>query len=243
MQKAVKKKAVTKKKKTTKVVLKESFKPGPSVPELKEAIICAVDEPRRWAKTGLPMSRLPAYAEEAAIRCAGTKCFFCGTKKDPVPADKVLGFHPEYPLCECLVPLRRMAFDYIERWDTPEGRKTIVDQFDAGTLSGSAEVYQYFCQPCGSDKAIVVTVREVASGLKKYKKHVRRRKCYACHQKDVTRWKAQQQAQKQVPQIASPKTGPAAKINKIKTPKRGGKEVPSLPPFEALTKASEAPAT
>lgn len=246
--KKVVKKAVSKKvAKKTKVVLPDTLPVGPTVPELREALICVVDEPRRWAKTGLAMSALPRYANAAAIQCGGKKCFFCGAEQQPIAPEKLLMFHPEYPLCACLMKYRKVAFDYIPNWDSAEGRKMIMQQADAGLLPMTAEVYQYFCT-CGVGP-IVVDVRAIVSGMRKYQKHARRRQCFDCHQKSLTRWQAQEK-KNAAPPIQQPKNGPGAKFNKIKKSKPeqaavNDSIIPPLPPLEALELkvASETSAT
>lgn len=246
-----KKSAVKKKKssvKATKVVLPEMAPVRDLIlggaPLLREALICAVDEPRRWAKTGMAMSALPRFSKLAALLCGGSKCFFCGGKQEPVAQDKLLELHPEYPLCTCLVKFRKVAFDYVEGWDSPEGKKSILDLVDAGKLAQDAPIYQYFCQ-CG-EGPVVVDARTVAAGLRKFKKHVRRKKCNGCHQKDMARWAQQSGKPAAHDVIARPKSGPGAKINKIKhaKDKNKGPVEKSLPPLDALEKkAPEAPAT
>jgi len=224
-----KKKAVQK---VSRVVLPDTIPVrGLSVPKLREALICAVDEPRRWGRTGMVMSALPKFAQQAALLCGGDQCFFCEAKQDPVPAEKLFMFHPEYPLCRCLAPFRKMAFDYIEQWENAEVKKHILAQVDAGKIALDTPVYQYFCQ-CGEGPC-VVDVRTIAFGLRKHQKHSRRRLCNGCYQKATVK---RMQLQRTPPTLAAarPKNGPHAKINKIKQAKNKGAMIPSLPPLDEV---------
>jgi len=216
---------------------------GLTLPKLREALICAVDEPRRWARTGLVMSALPKFARVTALLCGGEQCFFCGAKQDPVSPERLFMFHPDYPLCRCLAPFRKMAFDYIEQWETAEVKKEILAQVDGGRIALDTPVYQYFCQ-CGEGPC-VVDVKTIAFGLRKRQKHSRRRLCNGCYQKATVKRLQQRQVLPAAPELAAarPKSGPQAKINKIKQSKNKGAVIPPLPPLEALNKASEAPAT
>jgi hypothetical protein len=233
-----KKAAVKRKKKATKVsvVLPDTIPArNLTVPKLREAYICAIDEPRRWARTGLAMSALPKFARMAALLCGGEQCFFCGAKQEPISAEKLFMFHPEYPLCRCLAPFRKMAFDYVEQWETAEVKKSILAQVDAGKIALDTPVYQYFCQ-CGEGPC-VVDVKTIAFGLRKHQKHSRRRLCNGCYQKaTVKRLQQQRQVLSVPPELAAarPKSGPQAKINKIKQARKKGTVIPPLPPIDAV---------
>jgi hypothetical protein len=212
----------------------------PPLPLLREAFICAVDEPRRWGRLGMAMQALPRYARIAALLCQGEKCFFCGDKQVPTPKEKLFMFHPEYPLCVCLSPFRKMAFDYIQNWDTVEGKKSLMAQVAAGQIALNTPVYQYFCQ-CG-EGPVIVDVRTVTFGLRTHKKHSRRRQCNMCYQKFASKRGLSAPI---AAMISAPKEGPAAKPSKhkqkqIKTNK--GPAEGSLPQMEALKKEREAPA-
>lgn len=202
----------------------------PPMPLLREALICIVDEPRRWAKNGLASSALPRYAEWAAVLCMGGQCFFCGTKQEPVPEDRIFQFHPEYPLCQCLAPFRKMAFDYVENWDSVEGKKQILALVDAGKVSLDAPVYQYFCQ-CG-EGPVIVDFRTIAYGLRKHQKHSRRRLCNKCYQNAASK-RTQLRTAMEV-EASKAKGGPGARINKIKQTKNVGPSIPPLPPLKAV---------
>lgn len=79
----------------------------PPVPKLKLALVCAVDEPKMWEPMAQEEAwRLPKIAGMAALMSAQT-CFFCGHSfATAVKLEEVERFHPEYPLCDCLLPLR-----------------------------------------------------------------------------------------------------------------------------------------
>ena len=193
------------------------------------------------------MSALPRYAHAAAIHCGGKKCFFCGAEQQPIAPEKLLLFHPEYPLCACLMKYRKVSFDYIPNWDSNDGRKMIMDQAEAGLLPMTAEVYQYFCT-CGVGP-IVVDVRAIVSAMKKFQKHARRRQCLDCHQKTRNRWEEQAKKSRAAPSIQQPRNGPGAKFNKIRKSKPeqavvNNAVIPPLPPLETLELkvASETPA-
>ena len=211
----------------------------PTLPLLREAFICAVDEPRRWGRLGLAMSALPRFARIAALLCQGEKCFFCGDRQDQVAKEKLFLFHPEYPLCRCLAPFRKMAFDYIAQWDTVAGKKSLQAQVAAGQIALDTPVYQYFCQ-CG-EGPVVVDVRTVTFGLNRHKKHSRRRQCNACYQKFASKRNSLKVPLAAI--IAKPTEGPGAVMakNKNKPHKKGPKEK-SLPPLaDVVTFAKSAP--
>jgi len=224
-----------KKKKVTKTAAPIYVLPDdlPPVPVLKEALICQVDDSRRWAKSGLASSALPRFAKAAAWLCRKDKCHFCAQKQEPVAVEKVFDFHPEYPLCQCLAPLRKMAFDYVENWDSVEGKKHILALVDAGKVALDTPVYQYFCQ-CG-DGPVVVDYRTIAFGLRKHQKHSRRRLCNKCYQNATT--KRAQLNNAMVLEAQRAKQGPGARINKIKQTKNQGPQIPLLPPLNAILSA------
>lgn len=224
-----KKKAVAKKT----AVLPDSIPiPLPPVPLLREALICSVDEPRRWTKTGLVSSAMPRFAQWAALLCRGDKCFFCGAEQPTVPDEKLFLFHPEYPLCLCLAPFRKMAFDYIENWDSVEGKKQLLAQVEAGKVALDTPVYQYFCQ-CGAGP-VVVDVRTIAYGLRKHQKHTRRRLCNGCYQRATVKRAELHSAMETEASRARRSQSPGARINKIKQAKNAGPAPRSLPPLNEV---------
>ena len=245
------KKVAVKRKKTKKVVRKALLRaelslPIEPLPILREALICAIDDPKRWGQPGTVAARykhdlkaMNVIAEKAADLNRGDRCFFCDHKQPTTPAEDVYRFNPGISLCECLAPFRKVAFDYIENWETAEGKKHILAQVDGGKIALDTPVYQYFCQ-CGAGP-VIVDVRTIAFGLRKHQKHSRRRLCNGCYQK-VTLKRAQNRPVVE-PMVARPKAGPTARINKIKHAKNKGAQIPPLPPLEALEKAPEAPAT
>lgn len=244
---AVKKKKALKKKVAKIELRQELHLPIPPVPILREALICAIDDPKRWAQPGTVAARykddlkaMNVFAEIAADLNRGDRCFFCDGKQSPTPAEDVYRFNPGIALCECLAPFRKVAFDYIENWDSEEGKKYILAQVDGGKIALDTPVYQYFCQ-CGQQ--VIVDVRTVAFGLRKHHKHSRRRLCNGCYQK-IAQKRAQSRAPAAPLTASRPKDGPHAKINKIKQTKKKGPAERSFPPLEALEKkAPEAPAT
>jgi len=200
----------------------------PPIPVLREALICVVDSPARWGRLQMAMVALPRIARLAATLCQGTKCFFCGEAQAPVPKETLFMFHPEYPLCACLAKFRKMAFDYIPRWEFAEGKKAILDQVEAGTIALDTPVYQFFCQ-CGTGP-VVVDVRSVAYGLRTYRMHSRRKLCNTCYNA-VKR----PQAAKSKIVAHRPKHDPGARINKVRHEKPNKRLISeSLPPVDAI---------
>jgi hypothetical protein len=238
---ALKKKSSPKKKKVVakKLILREELRlPLEPLPILREALICAVDDPKRWGQPGTVAERykndakaMNVIAEKAADLCRGDRCFFCGTKQDPTPPADVYRFNPTVPLCVCHAPFRKMAFDYIENWDTAAGRVSLLALVDAGKIALDTPVYQYFCQ-CKRKEPVIVDVRTIAYGLRKHQKHTRRRMCNDCYKTATEKRKTQ----KAPPELTAsrPKNGPSAKFNKIKHAKNKGPAAQSLPPLEAV---------
>jgi hypothetical protein len=134
-----------------------------------------------------------------------------------------------------------MAFEYIENWDSVEGKRSLLEQAEAGKLSLDAPVYQYFCQ-CKRKEPVVVNVRTIIHGLKIYNKHTRRRKCSDCYHAAVVKTA---KAGSPLRNIASrPKLGPKARINRLKQTMYKGVENTALQHLEAPeNKVPEAPAT
>lgn len=222
------------------------------------ALVCMVDHQKRWPeKSGMIMAAMPRIAKLAAILCSGTRCFFCGTAQVPANEKTLFDFQPEYPLCECLMRLRSMPYDYIEGWHTPEGNKKLLEQDEAGTVSRETPVYQFMCG-CGAGPN-VVNAGLVIHGLEQYKKHRRLTRCEKCqkvqrkkmaqiharrpHNTHSTPLKAPIQAI-----IEKPRTGPEGKIHKNKKNKPGEGAhsvfIPTvLQPLSALEAAPETPPT
>jgi hypothetical protein len=234
------KRGVVKKKKTVvkKLVLREELRlPLEPVPLLREALICAIDDPKRWGQPGTAAEAyrndaraMNVIAEKAADLCRGDRCFFCGVKQDPTPPADVYRFNPTVPLCACHAPFRKMAFDYIENWDSPEGKKYILAQVDAGKIALDTPVYQYFCQ-CKRKEPVIVDVRAIVYGLRKNQKHARRRLCNTCYLASAVRRKSQNES---LAMSKRPKSGPSARINKIRQTKNAGPVPQSLPPLDAV---------
>jgi hypothetical protein len=151
-------------------------------------------------------------AEIAADLCRGTRCFFCGRQQPETPLEDVYRFNPNTPLCECLTPYRRMAFDYIEGWDCEEGKKSILTQVEKGTMDPQTKVYQYICK-CGT--LAVVTAKTLASGLRTYQKHKRRNLCDRCYKEQGRKLAAAMVMAARSKHGAE--QGPHAKINKTPT--------------------------
>lgn len=236
--KAAKKTAKKKAAGVKKVVLRQELSlPLEPVPVLREALICAIDDPKRWGSKGSPsegydpndLKTMYVIAEKAADLCRGDRCFFCGGKQEPTPPEDVHRLHLGVPMCPCHVPFRKMAYDHLENWATPEGGKGLLDLLNAGKLGLNTPVYQYFCTSCGTGP-VIVDARTVAFGLRKHGKHNRRRKCNACFLKLSKRVVTAPASEG----ISRPKHGPTAKINKIKPPKHKGPTEKSLPPLEAI---------
>lgn len=155
-----------------------------TLPVLREALICAVDNPRSWGQAGTVSERyhgsyeaMCLLAEKAAALTCGERCFFCDVKQE---AREPFRLHPDTSLCECLTPYRRMAFDYVEGWELR--KQELLTQANAGKLPLASPVYQFFCCTCGKGP-IVIDVRVVVFGLTKHNKHVRRKLCDGCYQK------------------------------------------------------------
>jgi len=231
-----------------------------TLPVIKLAYVCINDDPKAWSKRsgGMISGAMPRNAKIAAKLCAGARCFFCGRPQEPSPAKTLLDFHPEYPLCECLMPLRQLAYDYIPDWHTPEGNKLLVEQANAGVLNRNDPVYQYMCD-CG-EGPYVVHVGRVAHALTMFKRHRRLTRCDACHRKMAQQKSLQRrqfEARKDPLKVAvqelieKPKTGPEGKItrdrkNKKNKPVEGAHPVfiPTvLQPLSALEAAPETPTT
>jgi hypothetical protein len=126
-----------------------------------------------------------------------------------------------------------MGFDYIENWDTEEGKKYILTQVEEGKIAYDTPVYQYVCQ-CGQQ--VVVDIRTVALGLKTHKKHSRRRRCNKCYQRLAHKRTPHSRPPHKL-SASTPKNGPGAGINKIRHAKHKGPEAKSLPPLEAVLPA------
>lgn len=79
----------------------------PPVVLLQTALVCAVDDPKQWVKlTKKTAADLPRIAGLAA-QLSSVDCFFCGHQfGSAMRLEEVERFHPEYPLCDCLLPLR-----------------------------------------------------------------------------------------------------------------------------------------
>jgi len=180
-----------------------------TLPVLREALICAVDNPRSWGQRGSYSERyqnsyeaMCLLAEKAVALTCGERCFFCDAKQE---AREPFRLHPGTSLCECLTPFRRMAFDYIENWEV--GTQELLAQVEIGKLPLASPVYQFFCCTCGKGP-IIIDVRVVVFGLTKYNKHVRRRMCDGCYQKN--------QKKQKPPPTKQQRTTPAAPLAKNK---------------------------
>lgn len=228
----------------------ELLLPLEPAPLLREALICATDDKKRWGSKGTvahkmgygsDLHQMNVLAEKAADLTRGTRCFWCGVEQPATARDDVYRFAGK-ALCECHTPFRNMAFDYLENWETEEGKKSLLAQTESGKISLSEPVYQYFCR-CGRGPCIV-DVRAITVGLRKHQKHSRRRLCNTCYQAQNAVFQKRLKAQKPELTAAKPKDGPAAKINKIKAAKHlKGPKAKSLPPLSALKeKAPEASA-
>jgi len=150
----------------------------PPVPVLKEALVCIVDSPARWAKAA---ERLPFTARIAAALCSGSICHFCGTVQEEIPAERLDWFHPDYPLCECLMPLRMRAHEYIKDWSTPVELAKLLASVDTGAVAGNTPVYQYLCA-CGAPPC-VVTAGYIAHSAREHGRQIRKTRCSKCNAK------------------------------------------------------------